>query len=62
MCLNLLRPSVLLKGRQAKIILDKKKDIIENFSYERRFYESIDYISVSWVISRISVKKEEFDP
>ena len=53
-----LRPSVLFKGRYAKISILKYEWNIEKYFYERRVYESVEDSSLSYVISRISMKNK----
>ena len=44
----------------AKILILNKEVIIENISYERRAYESVDEKSLSYVMFRKKTKKKEF--
>ena len=43
--------------RSAKILILNKEGIIEKLSYEHHAYESVDNRSISYVISRKTIKK-----
>ena len=43
--------------RSAKILILMLEGIIKKISYERRDYESVDEKSLSWAISRKTMKK-----
>ena len=43
--------------RSAKILILNKEGIIEKISHERRAYESVDEKSLSWAMSRKTMKK-----
>ena len=46
--------------RSAEILILILEWIIKKISYERRDYESVDEISLSWAMSRKTTKKNEF--
>ena len=48
---------VLYTRRSAQILILNKEVIIEKISYERRAYESLDEKSLSYIMSRKTMKK-----